>query len=529
MIAYSYIRFSTPDQEKGDSRRRQTAAAEAYCKERGLVLDDQLKMEDRGISAFHGKHRTKGVLGQFLEKVKSKEILPGSILIVESLDRLSREQISDALTQFLNIINAGIKLVTLTDNVEYTKENINANIGPLFASISIMCRANEESETKSKRLAQAWDAKRAKIDKKKLTSRCPAWLRLNRSKTAFEIIPGRDEVIKTIFQMKLAGSGPSLIAKTLNETCEWLPPNGWRESYVVKILRFSAVIGEYQPHKMVEGKRVAVGPVIADYFPEVVSKDVYNAVQQIHGRGKNAGGRTGKATNIFAHLVKCGSCGGSMVLIDHGNAPRSGGKRLVCDMARRKANDCERYTIKYELFEQKMLDCVSGLTVKDLVPSHDDLTSTIDTKRQQIMALNGEETNIEQQIENIIDSIANTSVAQLRAALEKRSEALFARQEEIRFELTEIQKEISQLESLENDAEERIQSVKDLFKHMNETEEADQIAIRLKLRERLKRILKKVVVYRHGKDGRGGREIMFEYLAQATQRRRTRFYWPEEK
>jgi hypothetical protein len=38
--AYSYIRFSTPDQEKGDSLRRQEKDAEDYAKKHGLTLDE---------------------------------------------------------------------------------------------------------------------------------------------------------------------------------------------------------------------------------------------------------------------------------------------------------------------------------------------------------------------------------------------------------------------------------------------------------------------------------------------------------
>ena len=34
--AYSYIRFSTPEQLQGDSFRRQTAMAEKYARDRGL-------------------------------------------------------------------------------------------------------------------------------------------------------------------------------------------------------------------------------------------------------------------------------------------------------------------------------------------------------------------------------------------------------------------------------------------------------------------------------------------------------------
>ncbi len=49
-------------------------------------------------------------------------------MLIESLDRLSREQISDALKVFLSIIDEGIIIFILIDNVEYTKENINENM-----------------------------------------------------------------------------------------------------------------------------------------------------------------------------------------------------------------------------------------------------------------------------------------------------------------------------------------------------------------------------------------------------------------
>jgi len=39
--AYSYIRFSTPDQALGDSERRQLDEAKAYCKQHGLRLSEK--------------------------------------------------------------------------------------------------------------------------------------------------------------------------------------------------------------------------------------------------------------------------------------------------------------------------------------------------------------------------------------------------------------------------------------------------------------------------------------------------------
>ncbi len=88
---YSYTRFSQPDQKEGDSQERQDDKALAWAKRHGHVLDTKLKLRDKGRSAFHGHHRTKGYLGLFLKAVESGKVPKGSILLVENIDRLGRE------------------------------------------------------------------------------------------------------------------------------------------------------------------------------------------------------------------------------------------------------------------------------------------------------------------------------------------------------------------------------------------------------------------------------------------------------
>ena len=58
-IAYSYARFSTPEQERGDSERRQIEAARQYAEQHGFVLDESIVV-DRGVSAFAGKNVSEG-------------------------------------------------------------------------------------------------------------------------------------------------------------------------------------------------------------------------------------------------------------------------------------------------------------------------------------------------------------------------------------------------------------------------------------------------------------------------------------
>ena len=52
--AYSYVRFSTPEQAQGDSYRRQIESAEEYARLHDLEMDAKLRFADRGLSAYRG-------------------------------------------------------------------------------------------------------------------------------------------------------------------------------------------------------------------------------------------------------------------------------------------------------------------------------------------------------------------------------------------------------------------------------------------------------------------------------------------
>src|SRR5262249_19198675 len=88
--AFSYIRFSSSKQQKGDSYRRQSEFAVEICRENGWVLDEPLALDDLGVSSFRGANAKVGALAEFLEAIRIGRVLRGSILIIESIDRLSR-------------------------------------------------------------------------------------------------------------------------------------------------------------------------------------------------------------------------------------------------------------------------------------------------------------------------------------------------------------------------------------------------------------------------------------------------------
>ena len=133
---YSYIRFSTPEQARGDSHRRQLELSQRYAQEHGIELDTSLQLNDFGISAFRGHNAISGRLGSFLEAVETGKVKPGSVLLVESLDRLSRSEVMTSLNLFTQLLGQGISIVTLADSREYTRESIN-DIGNLIYSLFI--------------------------------------------------------------------------------------------------------------------------------------------------------------------------------------------------------------------------------------------------------------------------------------------------------------------------------------------------------------------------------------------------------
>jgi len=77
-IAYSYIRFSTPEQLRGDSLRRQTEAAAQWCGANNITLDTSLTLHDLGKSAYLGAHRQnpdRNALAAFLKLVETGKIV----------------------------------------------------------------------------------------------------------------------------------------------------------------------------------------------------------------------------------------------------------------------------------------------------------------------------------------------------------------------------------------------------------------------------------------------------------------------
>lgn len=401
--AYSYIRFSTPEQLKGDSLRRQLQLSEDYAKKHGLVLDRAFNLQDLGVSGFTRENVTKGALGVFLKAVQEHHIPRGSYLLVESLDRLSRAQITKQMTMFMNIIGEGITIVTLGDGMVYSEDRINDNFAGLMYSLMVMSRSHEESATKSKRLRAAWENKRKQGGV--LTAIAPAWLSFDRNKRRFAPVKARADLVRRMFMMADRGKGKAMIAKTFNKERipVWGRGHGWHSSYIQKILENRSVIGEYQPHHMQEGKRVPVGDPVAGYFPAVISQELFARVQAKRKSNRRFTGKHGKSgiSNLFTGLAYCAYSNAPMVYVNKGKS----WKYLVSDSARRGRGDPYQ-SWDYNHFETAFLTFIREVDFTQLLKdSNKDRDAKLADMENVLLLKKDELDGVEKQLKRLVTAL----------------------------------------------------------------------------------------------------------------------------
>lgn len=376
--AYSYIRFSTPEQAKGDSYRRQRAAAEAYCVENGLELADtkEYLFFDHGRSAYKAKHLDDTAdFGRFLSYVDNGDIPAGSYLIVESLDRLGRDAVRTALPRFLQLLGKGIRIYTSIDKHLYTE---NYELSDIVISIVSMSRAHEESSTKGKRVAAAWKNKRslARESKTPLGAACPYWLKLVDG--VYQPVPERVEIVRRIFDMTIQGYGQAVISRHLNQdgvpvfgstrSTKEKPRNKsglWGTSSVEKILNNRALLGEYQPTHLVGQVRENDGDPVEGFYPEVITPDLFLQAKAAREQRKTAGAtKQSKNFNVWQGLAKCHLCGDAMHLINKGRQPK-GYTYLQCYSA--KKGICRSGSIRIEQTEPIFKEVLANVDSMSLV------------------------------------------------------------------------------------------------------------------------------------------------------------------
>ena len=382
-VAYSYIRFSSKAQELGDSQRRQLKLAQDYASTNGLDLDTTYR--DLGISGYRGANRHVGALGVFLRDVDDGVIPPNSWLLVEALDRLTRESLDQALPLLLSIINRGITIVSLLDNHVYSQDTIKRDNGiGLIISITQFVRGNDESKKKSDRLTESWNNKRAKgRNGEMMTTICPYWMRYDKDLKQFVIIEEHAIVIRRIYKLALEGYGGVRIARLFNDegikTAKgliWSPPG------IINILKNKAAMGTYAP------RQSTIEP-IENYYPPVVSAEDWHLVNKsIETRHANntAGRVTNKQLSIMlSGKMVCAQCGAKLRSI---NANKE--KQYVQCRISAASKQCTAMAINYHLLEEHFIGLIIGvemqiIAVKAYKDDTDEKIKKLEEARERLM------------------------------------------------------------------------------------------------------------------------------------------------
>jgi DNA invertase Pin-like site-specific DNA recombinase len=412
---YSYTRFSTPEQAQGDSLRRQSDGALRWTERKSaerardglppLALDDKLRMQDLGVSAFRGKNVGEGgELGAFLTVCRQGLVPAGSYLLVESLDRVSRMTPRKVQRILDDIVDAGVTIVTLSDGQEYDEERMNNDPTALLIALMVSWRAHEESKVKGQRLSAAWAEKRRRVREgldTVLTSKGPSWLQRTPEGWA-ERAPHADTV-RRIYRMTLDGVGEHAIAAALNT--EKVPVMGrgkmWHRSTIGKLLRFPAVIGTLVPGRMDHsgGKALRrLEEAIPNAFPAVVSEADWIAVRVLKdgtAPGVRGRGATAPLSNVFASLARCPECGAAMTRVFKGSGPKGGRPKLVCTRAKTGAAEHAYRSVDldtvhgafYRHWHALVADIPAGEAGGHLDDAFRDLSAAIDAAVDDLQAL----------------------------------------------------------------------------------------------------------------------------------------------
>ena len=211
----------------------------------GFVLDTQLRLEDRAVSASVGINLAKGKLRDFLEYCKDGTVRRGSYLLFDKWDRGSRGNVIQQFNLLQGLFEYDITIVTVYNNQRYSSKILDSESHKIWILVGEMIAAYAFSQNLRNTAKNAWIRRRtASIEEGKvLNGVCPSWLIQKDGK--YHLIAEKAIIIRRIFTEYVNGYGCMLISQSLNS--DGIPTftgrGYWSSARVSSILRNKAIIG----------------------------------------------------------------------------------------------------------------------------------------------------------------------------------------------------------------------------------------------------------------------------------------------
>jgi len=211
--AYSYVRFSSDQQKHGASLERQKSMVAEWLQKNPEYTLSDVTYEDLGISGHNGDHLD-NAFGRLLAGIESGAIAPGSMIVIEAIDRAGRLHPDMMLNIFTSITIAGVQITTLDDGVVYSSDTNKSN--NLFLLVAKVQQAWSYSDNLSRRVRDAYQRKREKAAQGITTKRrTPAWLTSDG-----EVIPEVARFVVQAFEDYATGLGERRIHRRIYEHIE---------------------------------------------------------------------------------------------------------------------------------------------------------------------------------------------------------------------------------------------------------------------------------------------------------------------
>jgi DNA invertase Pin-like site-specific DNA recombinase len=399
--AISYIRWSSGLQDSGSSLARQTAAFNSFCQAHHLTpFHDNFL--DKGKSGFKAEHR-KGDFGKFLAMAEQGAFPPNSVLVVEALDRFSRELPLSVAATFQAITKLGIAIGVCQDNRIYFAEDL-ADMGSVVSLIVKMCSAHQFSAVLSTRVKSAKAVQRTRGNKTKegkVSALCPRWLSVVDGE--YKVNDFGEMLLKTI-DLSIAGHGANTIKTMLN-----LEGKYWNN--LASNFRRRSLVGDCVGRD---------GNVLEGAYLPLITMDKFRQLQaSVDARSFDYKPKQGDAiSNLFTGLIFSPE---GFQYDRTGQKNRNGTRRRILSTRRKGMAQPT-----YDYVENLILENLLTITDEDLYPSQPDeaeankriLDATIADKEAQISALEAE----------ILDK-GSIALSRLIVALEGQIEGLKGQRE----------------------------------------------------------------------------------------------------
>ena len=323
-ITALYCRLSQDDGRDGESNSisSQKEILSEYAKRNGF-LHPQFFIDD-GIS---GTTFERADFKRMQSMIENGEV---STVIVKDLSRFGRNYLQVGEYLEIKYPTMGVRFIAIQENVDTAKES-----GTEMMPFSNIFNEWYAAQT-SKKIRAVNQMKAAKGQR--VSSSVPyGYMKNPDDKRKWLIDEPAAEIIRKIFNLCLAGKGPSQIARQLEKekvltptayyhsigkkTSNPMPANiyGWRDSSIEHILENRQYTGctvngksttvSYKVHKVIEIPKEEY-QVIPDTQEAIISENIWLRVQELR-KSKRRNTATGRKS-LFSGLIYCADCGAKL-------------------------------------------------------------------------------------------------------------------------------------------------------------------------------------------------------------------------